>query len=598
MSRISILHLSDVHYGSLSAFQDDDKSHVKAPLRNSAFRNLNHLLEHYFLEHPLDSVIVSGDTTTRGDAQGFQLFIERTAPLLAKVVAEPCSVCVVAGNHDVKWDLDPQLTDYFDQKFKGYFDFIKQLGATSCLIPTGTLSDSPDSELTYGGELPGPIYIDAEKRLIVLCINSSMRCGEVNTDLRASLSEPIKEASSRIESLLNSSTPGSDLRVALSTVKIYLDNLLPGVNQASLFDIPHVTHSQLDEIRSRLSNTRKEMGPEWSSYVKIAVFHHHVIPFNYQQPEYKSFELLADSAAVLDTLGSFGFQIILTGHKHQPYVQPVNFRGTDLLVVGGMTIGGYPVHGFGQGVRHLQIERSDDQTSVKIADLPCDWQGDLYTRVRELIDSATPYTLEHVHPIKRVGFPKQIEAAVEAQLYGRHFYKTEVVFNVEISEIENKRLQFITTLTYGVKNRSSGLKTWETEYEYDLTTGKVLEARFNEVPIDPGEREFRTGRGIKFPAALNENELGRAHLKVQELFPSQGSVRYTSYYPATDLKVILRTDATNFEFDHQVHYFWDDWPVTKKDYGTTKASTEVYFDHGLLPYQGLQLNWRLKENVV
>jgi 3',5'-cyclic AMP phosphodiesterase CpdA len=589
---LNLLHLSDVHYESKAGYQDDDKTHVDASLRTTAFRNLELLLKSCLSDQIFDAIIVSGDTTTAGNEKGFESFLKHASPLITNLVQEPAAICVVAGNHDVKWNLDPQQDDYFDQKFASYASFVKNLGATSCLIPTGRPTGSAYDELRFSSEFPGPLYVNHDRRLMILCINSSIRCGEVNTKLRSSLSSRIKTAYDALGSITNEKSLDSELRIKLGTAKLQLEEVFPQVDKSTTFDIPHITQSQLIDIHSRLTEMRNKLGTEWEGYVKIAVFHHHAIPFNYQRPEYKAFELMADAAAVLETLAGFEFQIVLTGHKHQPYVQPITFDGKELLVAGGMTIGGYPVLGYGQGIRHLQIDRHNGHTDVRIANLPCDYQGDLVSRVKQLIHNAPIFTLEQVRPTPRVRFPDVIESAVEEQLYILGFYKANVVFQVEINEMDDNRLRFSTTLSYDVINRQREAAVWSTEYDYDRTTGSVQEVKFNDVAFDPMAREFLSGRGIRIPSRLQGSQRGKVLLRVEEFFQTTGAVRYTSYCPATDLTVNIKHNAPNIEFDPQVHYYWNDvYPVTNQ------GGIEVHLNHGLLPFQGLQLNWKKKETT-
>ena len=103
-------------------------------------------------------------------------------------------------------------------------------------------------------------------------------------------------------------------------------------------------------------------------------------------------------------------------------------------------------------------------------------------------------------------------------------------------------------------------------------------------------REFLSGRGIRIPSRLQGSQRGKVLLRVEEFFQTTGAVRYTSYCPATDLTVNIKHNAPNIEFDPQVHYYWNDvYPVTNQ------GGIEVHLNHGLLPFQGLQLNWKKKE---
>jgi len=360
MSRkVTLLHVSDLHYGDKAAYQDDAKSVPSPAVRVSAFRNFGHLLRFGFEKTKPTAVIVSGDIATHGEASGFGTFVKHSGPLLRALVKDPSAICIVPGNHDVTWRLDTSLPDYFDQKFKHFLQAVDSIEATCALVPTGKLPEAGDVDIEFGNRVRGPLYIDQDNKLLIVCLNSSMRCGELNPLIRESLRSPI---TSSIGVLCDMKKKlHHDAVLPLSTALHYLESMLSRIDNQALFDVPHVTHAQLNAIREVLIAKRNELKDEWPSYTKVAVLHHHVVPFDYQRPEYKPFEVLLDSAAVLETLAAFGVQIVLTGHKHQPYVQQVRYSDAEMLIIGGATVGGYPIPRFGRRVstvlrhRHQRI---------------------------------------------------------------------------------------------------------------------------------------------------------------------------------------------------------------------------------------------------
>jgi hypothetical protein len=326
---------------------------------------------------------------------------------------------------------------------------------------------------------------------------------------------------------------------------------------------------------------------------RVAILHHHVVPFEYQRPEHKPFELMADAASVLALLGSFGFHLVLTGHKHQPYIQKVRFRQAEMLVLGGMTVGGYPVARFGPGLRHIEMERAGNQMIVKVADLPCDWLGDTSGQVQELIETAHQERVDLAPRALRVGYPLGIENAVDSQMYSRPFYKTNVLYDIEVSELSKDSLCFTVVMSYVVVNRSESVQTWRTRYSFSRPElGKVVEAKFNGTDVDFTHPDFKDGRGLSFPSELSpRGGKGEVYVKIQETFPMEGSNYFTSYNPATDLKLILReAGVPGIEFDFEIMYFWDVFPVSRGEY------REVRLDGGLLPYQGVRINWRRRND--
>ncbi|MDQ1468643.1 MAG: hypothetical protein QOJ99_123, partial [Bryobacterales bacterium] len=118
----------------------------------------------------------------------------------------------------------------------------------------------------------------------------------------------------------------------------------------------------------------------------------------------------------------------------------------------------------------------------------------------------------------------------------------------------------------------------------------ILEARFDQKSYNPNHLEFQTGRGLSIKRKLGPNEVMDVFIHAQERWPDRASALYTSYYPATDLKVMLRNQVANVDFDFEILYFWDVYPVQEKE------TWEVFLDRGLLPYQGVKLNWKRKES--
>ena len=586
MKKVRLLHLTDLHYGSNpGSFQDWDKTHLDPGFRENAFRNLDRLLQ-CFRGNPFDVISVGGDITTQGQPAGYDEFAAGALPRLQELVRRPAAICVVPGNHDVTWNLDVTKPDYFSQKFSAYSSFVEKSGGTSALIPTSGVPTSALGSIQFSKAGPGPVFIDDEERFLVLCINSSMRCGERNRYLYDKLYVPAEQMRSRAGEI-NSRLPPDDPNGSdLDFLNRQLAALCKRLETEAIRDIPHVTQVQLDELGGQLDQLRSSLKGKWDDLIKIAVMHHHVVPFDYQVTEYKPFEITADASSVLETLASFRFQLVLTGHKHQPYVQDILFREAQLLVIGGMTVGGEPVRGFGQGIRHLEIDRDNGQLRVRVADLPCDFRGDIRLKVQDLIQHARDYVVYIDQPPRRITFPKNIENAVQHQIYQREFYRSNMVFDIHVKWKSPGTLLFTTTLSYNVTNRTDQLQTWHTRYAFHNHDGRILELHLGSREFDPEQPDFKDGRGLSISSNLAPHETLPVSLKAEESWPDIGTTFCTSYYPSTDLKVILRSDVTELDFRFEVLYFWDVWPETRQ------GAREVFFDRGILPYQGVRLHWR------
>jgi len=186
-------------------------------------------------------------------------------------------------------------------------------------------------------------------------------------------------------------------------------------------------------------------------------------------------------------------------------------------------------------------------------------------------------------------FPPQIEAAVTEQLYERPFYKTNVKFDVEVRQYDDHNLEFTTTASYDVVNRSNETRTWSAQYDYDVATSEVVECKINGAEFRVDNRDFHTMRGLVVPLTLAPRGQGSILFRVKERRRDSGILLYTSYNPATDFKLIFRSDLKDFEFDPIILYWWTVWPVREEGH------IEVTFEKGLLPYQGVRIDFRRKD---
>lgn len=591
---ISILHLSDLHYESPdSNYGDDDKADTPPSVRSNVFSNLNQILEGWPLDEPVDIVAVTGDITTRGNQEGFAKFQEKTVALLKDRLRNRKAFFLVPGNHDVRWGLDPAKSDYFDLKFENYSKLTREIGAMGALVPRGALRPGSEPIDFAEGE---PLYVDRLKRFVVLCVNSSIRCGEVNAELRKAFSSPFQAALARVEAIAKELPGGGRSSSNLRHLKANLRECLSAVEEQTLFDVPHITHPQLYQLSTLLTRAVKELESDWSSYTKIALLHHHIVPFETQVSEYKAFAGTADAADLLDLLSEHGFQLVLTGHKHQHYIQEMSFRGSPLLIAGGATVGGQPVPGSFQGIRHIELRPQD--SVVRVANLHCNWHGTMGSQVREQIQSSDEYRLDRSPSRKRTYFPdNRIESAIQRQLYDCAFYKTDLVFEIQATEVQSREvppkpiLELTTELSYTLVNRTTSKCKCEIKFPCPSRFGEIVRAEFNGRIYDPDQRELWDQRGLCLHSELEAGKSGRVSITATEWWRIEDAVLLTTFQPATDLKVVVRSKAPNLSFDFEPQYTWDDEYEKTSESGALVAR----FTRGLLPNQGVRLNWKMKE---
>lgn len=346
MPQWNFLWITDLHYGNPANRVDDPKEGQgkKKALREEVFPGFYLLLEEAFADVKLDFIGIGGDITDQGNPAGFDRYRAEMFSKLSALVEKQQAICVVPGNHDVVWGLDPAKNDYFDVKFGPFRDLVKGTNATTCLLPTGRLSDEDPVTLYPLGR--GPLYSDEASRTVVLTVNSAMRCGELNTELRDILRASLKQ------------------ELVAEIDKTFHKHLI--------HDVAEVSPPQLQELRTRLRAEKKRLGAKWSESMRVAIVHHHLVHFPGQVTEHRGYEFMVDSSKLLDLLAEFDFHIVLTGHKHKAYHMK-HLRGEkEIFIVGGTTVGGYTSDGT-RGLRLITLDSNPFRRKLTIKDVP--WQS-------------------------------------------------------------------------------------------------------------------------------------------------------------------------------------------------------------------------------
>jgi hypothetical protein len=185
-------------------------------------------------------------------------------------------------------------------------------------------------------------------------------------------------------------------------------------------------------------------------------------------------------------------------------------------------------------------------------------------------------------------YPPPIQKAIKDQLYDLNFFKERVVFEVQVTEVQNDEAEFITQLSYLVTNRTKERHDWRMEFlfKYREGGGRVLDVKYKDKPIYMKMLDVQSSRGVSIRRTMEAGETSSVYIKMQERFRIPDYELYTSYHPATDLRVIVRNPFDALEFNFEPFYFTSVSPDRYDD------RSEIYFDQGILPHQGLRLSWR------
>ena len=185
-------------------------------------------------------------------------------------------------------------------------------------------------------------------------------------------------------------------------------------------------------------------------------------------------------------------------------------------------------------------------------------------------------------------YPEQIQKAIESELSHQAFYKKNVIYTIDVDAITKDSVTFTTTLEYTVKNRTNVNQEWEMVYTFNKNDGDIIEAKFDNKLVSIYSNNT-TPSGIAIPYTIEPGRETIVYFKVKERYRKSDYDLYTTYYPATDLKLILNNKFQQILFDFEG---LDLYPIHPETYGN---QTIVSIDNGVLPYQGVQLSWKPKK---
>jgi len=430
MAKWRFLWITDLHYELPDANYLDDAKELEEkynwPLRENVFSDFIGVLEHGgFAEMDLSFIAIGGDVTTHGQQTGFTRFEDGAFRKLQDFVS-PKAICVVPGNHDVVWGIDPTGRKYFDRKFEAFRRMIENTGVTSCLFPSGEL-DEPNASSQPGLEfkLPpnGPVYKDDDKRVLVLNVNSALRCGELNRQMLMDFRTFVAGTSAT-----NSMSVVAE--VALAKEEQFLKKYL-------IRDVAQVTQEQIKTLHVHMSRLRNQLADQWHSYLRVALVHHHVVHYPGQQTEHKGYEFMVDSPRLLEFLEGFDFDIVLTGHKHQAYQRVERFKKKDMFIIGGATIGGYTSEG--RGFRLVEFETGSSKRKVRITDIETDFaRGEPSDEIKQRqpieLYSETPTKIVVECSVARLGYGYREVASTTAITQDGDAHRTVECDDLEITK--------------------------------------------------------------------------------------------------------------------------------------------------------------------
>ena len=368
-----LLHLSDLHLAvnDVNDVVADTKSDIldlgdqqtRFTILKNTLRALGEGLVHE--RQQLDSILVSGDITVRGQPEGFDLLGE-VLDCLGGALPAPERILIIPGNHDVVRYSEPSSA----ARYEGFTSLRKKSYKTAYL--EGIDIDSNGNRL---GTPTDPLIVAEDESFVLLGLNSSNHCGS-DTKTENKLAPHLSDLEERAEH-------DQSIRELLTAWKA-----------RGLADIARLDGPQLHAGHARLVSALKNVKAH--SPLRIVALHHQVQPVTVTE-EVKSFDAILNLGEFRDWLAANRVDVVLHGHKHEGKILPdshlpLNASGAtrgphDMLLVSAPTIQvgqngrdaiGYLIRVDGPsariaGVHIAEVPSQGAGASMELSELPWNW---------------------------------------------------------------------------------------------------------------------------------------------------------------------------------------------------------------------------------
>jgi endonuclease/exonuclease/phosphatase family metal-dependent hydrolase len=363
---VTVLHLSDLHFGEGAREDVDWKAWLEAATRSTRADRLKRYIK--ALPRCPDYVVVSGDISIAGKPAGMKQFREMVTQLIRDHALPPADrIVVVPGNHDVT----RKLGDRFAVNEERWQTFKTELGDRH--VRPWLPGDPPPAEIerqfkelmvaakdVWGGirveldtrtdeitRTPFPLVFDRTRKILFYAFNSASVSGT-----RIAIDVQVEHDIAALQAIALQNTA----QVARLTAEL---------NRLREVDPARVSPAEIDLFQAMMNLLRNEVPEEFAAATKIAVLHHHVSPIYGE--EVTQFETLLNAGKFKKLISAEGFQIVLHGHKHwpEPFLDTAITGGGQLHVISGGTIGGWEER-FGPGFFYIEITPGHELASTFI----------------------------------------------------------------------------------------------------------------------------------------------------------------------------------------------------------------------------------------
>ena len=371
---VSILHLSDLHFGPGESEPADWKTSIQFAERHTMRDIMVNVIRDRGLPRCPDFVVVSGDVTVTGGPQGWKQYRDTIDPLINDNLLPPANRFVlVPGNHDVIRS-DP---DTATEEASRWRPFIEALGrrhvrpwipavdgameplllrARARMTAQKTCWGGIEHEVDEGTQeqrtVVFPYLYDRERAVLLYAFNSSSVSG-TTTPLSPDVIDDIKF-----------------LQQLEGPYHTKLRNVLAALNELRRIDPARIDPREATLFHAILGAIAEREGSRFGDVLKVAVLHHHVTSIFPE--EVKSFETLLNAGLFKRQLQAEGFHLILHGHKHwaEAFIDTATSGGGRHVVVSGGTVAGTAPAGMAQGFHWIDWHRRTGRLRTRFVRLP------------------------------------------------------------------------------------------------------------------------------------------------------------------------------------------------------------------------------------
>lgn len=187
------------------------------------------------------------------------------------------------------------------------------------------------------------------------------------------------------------------------------------------------------------------------------------------------------------------------------------------------------------------------------------------------------------------GYPKMIERIIQRQFGQGAFFKTNIIYEVEFSKLLSDFVIINTKFSYDITNFSAKSQSRTTYFRTGEHNSQVISFKINnENKIYLNDPCFHTAHGFTVNHTIKPHETVSIYWHVMSHYHLIDSEFYITEVPSADLMLTVINDFDNIELSFEPNYYRDVHPLQK--------SKDITFSikEGLLPYQGVRMNWKPK----